>query len=110
MEAHYKACIYAGVKIAGSNAEVMPGQWEYQVGPCEGIDMGDHLWVSRSVSKHTRTYEGGGVEIARHTCLFCYLCPSGEMFWEGMSWVKPPATSLISMLGCRSAFFFLLFT
>ena len=50
MEAHYKACVYAGVKIAGSNAEVMPGQWEYQVGPCEGISMGDHLWVSRSVT------------------------------------------------------------
>ena len=25
----------------------MPSQWEYQVGPCEGIEMGDHLWVSR---------------------------------------------------------------
>ena len=61
MEAHYKACIYAGVKIAGSNAEVMPGQWEYQVGPCEGIDMGDHLWVSRSVS---RTYWWVGLDVA----------------------------------------------
>jgi len=27
----------------------MPGQWEYQVGPTEGINMGDDLWVSRSV-------------------------------------------------------------
>jgi len=26
MEAHYKACLYAGIKIAGSNAEVMPAQ------------------------------------------------------------------------------------
>jgi glutamine synthetase len=26
VEAHYRACLYAGVKIAGSNAEVMPGQ------------------------------------------------------------------------------------
>lgn len=25
----------------------MPGQWEYQVGPCQGIDIGDHLWMSR---------------------------------------------------------------
>ena len=58
MEAHYKACIYAGVKIAGSNAEVMPGQWEYQVGPCEGIDMGDHLWVSRLVIVHLGRGEG----------------------------------------------------
>lgn len=47
VEAHYRACLYAGVTISGTNAEVMAGQWEYQVGPCEGIDMGDHLWISR---------------------------------------------------------------
>jgi len=47
MEAHYEACLYAGIKIAGTNAEVMPGQWEYQVGPCVGIESGDHLWMSR---------------------------------------------------------------
>ena len=40
VEAHYKACLYAGIKIAGTNAEVMPGQWEFQVGPCEGIECG----------------------------------------------------------------------
>ena len=22
-------------------------QWEFQIGPCEGIEMGDHLWVAR---------------------------------------------------------------
>merc|ERR1712056_49629 len=42
MEAHYEACL-----IAGINAEVMPGQWEYQIGPCTGIDSGDHMWMSR---------------------------------------------------------------
>jgi len=47
IEAHYKACLYAGVLISGVNAEVMPGQWEYQVGPCLGIEMGDHMWMSR---------------------------------------------------------------
>ena len=26
VEAHYKACLYAGIKIAGTNAEVMPSQ------------------------------------------------------------------------------------
>merc|ERR1739844_455186 len=49
MEAHYEACLYAGIEIAGTNAEVMPGQWEYQVGPCEGIESGDHLWMSRYI-------------------------------------------------------------
>lgn len=49
VEAHYRACMYAGIKIAGTNAEVMPAQWEFQVGPCEGIEMGDHLWMSRFI-------------------------------------------------------------
>lgn len=31
VEAHYRACMYAGIQIAGENAEVMPSQWEYQV-------------------------------------------------------------------------------
>ncbi|XP_015189101.1 PREDICTED: glutamine synthetase 2 cytoplasmic [Polistes dominula] len=47
VEAHYRACIYAGVKIAGTNAEVMPSQWEFQVGPCSGIKIGDDLWIAR---------------------------------------------------------------
>ena len=48
-DAHYRACLYAGIKVSGTNAEVMPGQWEYQVGPVEGIAMGDHLWISRYI-------------------------------------------------------------
>ena len=48
-EAHYKACLYAGIAISGTNAEVMPGQWEYQVGPSVGIAAGDELWASRYI-------------------------------------------------------------
>lgn len=47
VESHYRACLYAGVTISGTNAEVMPAQWEFQVGPCEGIKMGDELWLAR---------------------------------------------------------------
>lgn len=47
VEAHYKACLYAGIQISGTNAEVMPAQWEYQVGPCLDINLGDQLWMSR---------------------------------------------------------------
>jgi glutamine synthetase len=49
VEAHLKACLYAGINISGVNAEVMPAQWEYQVGPCTGIDSGDQLWMSRYI-------------------------------------------------------------
>jgi glutamine synthetase len=44
---HLKACVIAGIKISGMNAEVAPGQWEFQIGPCEGISQGDHMWVAR---------------------------------------------------------------
>jgi len=56
MNAHYKACLYAGVKIYGTNAEVMPGQWEFQVGTCQGIEIGDHLWMARYLLSRVAEY------------------------------------------------------
>ena len=47
VEAHYKACMYAGIQISGVNAEVMPAQWEFQVGPCTGVEAGDQMWMAR---------------------------------------------------------------
>ncbi|XP_067012589.2 glutamine synthetase 2 cytoplasmic isoform X2 [Anabrus simplex] len=49
VEAHYRACLYAGIDIAGTNAEVMPAQWEFQVGPGEGMKCADDLWVARYI-------------------------------------------------------------
>nr|XP_016483496.1 PREDICTED: glutamine synthetase cytosolic isozyme-like isoform X1 [Nicotiana tabacum] len=47
VNSHYKACLYAGINIGGINAEVMAGQWEFQVGPPVGISPCDDLWVAR---------------------------------------------------------------
>jgi glutamine synthetase len=47
MDEHLEACIYAGIKISGINLEVCPGQCEFQIGPCIGIDQGDNLWIAR---------------------------------------------------------------
>ena len=75
VETHLKACLYAGLTVSGINAEVMAGQWEYQVatlsfkklgpvlalmfhvhasassqvGPCEGISSGDEITMSRYI-------------------------------------------------------------
>ena len=47
VEAHLEACLDAGLGISGINAEVMPGQWEFQVGPLGPLDVSDQLWVAR---------------------------------------------------------------
>lgn len=49
VDQHYEICLEMGLNISGTNAEVTPGQWEFQVGPCEGLEMGDQLTVARWV-------------------------------------------------------------
>jgi glutamine synthetase len=47
VEKHMDACIEAGLKFAGINAEVMPGQWEFQIGPAGALEVGDHMNLAR---------------------------------------------------------------
>jgi glutamine synthetase len=47
VEEHMDACLVAGLKLAGINAEVMPGQWEFQIGPIGPLEAADHLWIAR---------------------------------------------------------------
>ncbi len=53
-ETHARACLAAGLRYYGLNAEVMPGQWEFQVGyrglegeTGDALDVCDHLWIAR---------------------------------------------------------------
>ena len=47
VELHLDRCMEAGLAICGINAEVMPGQWEFQIGPVDALTVSDHLWVAR---------------------------------------------------------------
>ena len=54
VDAHTQACIDAGIMIYGINAEVMPGQWEFQIGyrdidseVADPVTVCDHLWLAR---------------------------------------------------------------
>jgi glutamine synthetase len=47
VEKHADACLAAGLKFAGINAEVMPGQWEFQIGPAGALEVGDHMIAAR---------------------------------------------------------------
>lgn len=54
VEAHTKACLEAGIMIYGTNAEVMPSQWEFQIGyrgskseSADALTTTDHSWMAR---------------------------------------------------------------
>ena len=62
IERHTQACIDAGLKIEGTNAEVMKGQWEFQIGICTVPEIGDHLWMGRWLL--ARIAEDYGVQVS----------------------------------------------
>jgi len=47
VEEHMQLSLDAGLELSGINAEVMPGQWEYQIGPLGPLDAADQMWISR---------------------------------------------------------------
>ena len=62
VEDHLQLCLQAGLEISGINAEVMPGQWEFQIGPLGTVSAGDQLNVARYLLE--RVSEDYGVEIS----------------------------------------------
>jgi len=47
VEQHLDACMSIGLDITGVNAEVMLGQWEYQLFGKGALKVSDDLWISR---------------------------------------------------------------
>lgn len=50
----------------------MPSQWEFQVGPCPGIEMGDHLWMARFLL--LRIGEEWGITVSSFTAIVVNWC------------------------------------
>ena len=68
VEAFYRATIFAGVKIASCNAEAGRGRWSYSIGPCEGIEAGDHAWISRFLLLRVAEIFGARVSFRGGSC------------------------------------------
>ncbi len=64
VEDHLDLCLDAGFEISGINAEVMLGQWEYQVGPLPALEVCDQLWVARWLLE--RVGEDYGLRVDLH--------------------------------------------
>jgi glutamine synthetase len=79
VDEHLQKCLEAGVKICGTNAEVMASQWEFQIGPINSIEASDHLWIARYIlnriteehecyaSYHPKPYKGNWNGSGCHT-------------------------------------------
>ncbi|KAJ8321546.1 hypothetical protein KUTeg_000902 [Tegillarca granosa] len=60
-EMHFQACLYAGLKMYGLKRNDTSNQWEYHIGPCEGVDLAYQIVISRYLL--LRIGELFGVEI-----------------------------------------------
>ena len=49
VDEHMQACLHAELNITGTNAEVMIGQWEYQLFGHGAKESADDLWMSRYI-------------------------------------------------------------
>ena len=72
-EEHMEACLKAGINLAGINSEVMPGQWEFQVGPVGPLEVSDELWLGRWLLQ--RLGEDSGITVSLH--------PKPDTNWNG---------------------------
>lgn len=64
VEEHMDKCIQIGLDISGINAEVLLGQWEYQIGPVTSLNGSDQLWMSRYILE--RVAEKHNVNVSLH--------------------------------------------
>lgn len=58
VEQHLDLCLDAGLTVEGINAEVMMGQWEYQVFAKGAARAGDEAWVARYLLERTAESHG----------------------------------------------------
>ncbi len=49
MNSFVEHCIAAELTLYGTNAEVAPGQWEFQIGTAKGISAAHELWLARYI-------------------------------------------------------------
>ncbi|MBL63233.1 MAG: glutamine synthetase [Opitutae bacterium] len=64
IDEHLHLCLETGLNVEGINAEVMMGQWEYQIFAKGAGNAGDQIWLARYLLE--RTAEKYGVVIDLH--------------------------------------------
>ncbi|MEM9826053.1 MAG: glutamine synthetase beta-grasp domain-containing protein [Planctomycetota bacterium] len=74
IEEHLEMCLEAGINVEGINAEVMMGQWEFQVFAKGAKEAGDQIWLARYLLERTAEKHGLAIE---------YHCKPVKGDWNG---------------------------
>jgi len=96
VEEHLDYCLTAGINVEGINAEVAPGQWEFQVFAKGAKEAGDQVWVARYLLE--RTAEKYGVAINWH------CKPLGQTDWNGSGMHANFSNSLLRECGSKDIY------
>ncbi len=90
VEEHLDHCLAAGIGVEGINAEVAPGQWEFQIFEKGAAEAGDHVWVARYLLERTAEQHGASVN---------YHCKPIEGDWNGSGMHANFSNSLLRECG-----------
>lgn len=97
VEKHLDYCLAAGINVEGINAEVAPGQWEFQIFAKGAKAAGDQVWIARYLIE--RTAEKYGVAINWH------CKPMGvDADWNGSGMHANFSNSLLREAGSKEIY------
>ncbi len=117
VEKHLDQCLEAGINVEGINAEVMMGQWEFQVFAKGAKSAGDETWVARyllervgeeyglSIDWHCKPIKGdwnGSGMHANFSNTLLRTCGSQEVYEQVCKAFEPRIKEHISVYGAEN--------
>jgi glutamine synthetase len=95
VEEHLELCLQAGLNVEGINAEVMMGQWEFQVFAKGAKEAGDQVWVARYLLE--RVAEKYGMSINWH-------CKPVKGDWNGSGMHANFSNTILRTCGSKDVY------
>jgi len=95
VEEHLELCLQAGLNVEGINAEVMMGQWEFQIFAKGAARAGDEIWVARYLLD--RCAEAHGMTINYH-------CKPVKGDWNGSGMHANFSNTLLRTCGSKEVY------
>jgi glutamine synthetase len=96
VEEHLEACINAGLNIEGINAEVAPGQWEFQIFAKGAKEAGDQIWMARYLLELIGE---------KHNVAINWHCkPLGNLDWNGSGMHANFSNALLRTAGSKKIY------